>query len=67
MITFTGGVPVGSPMDFATPYLRHALSFLGITAVEVIAADELNSQADESMDRARARIAELVHLNARAA
>jgi FMN-dependent NADH-azoreductase len=67
LVVATGGVPVGSPMDFATPYLRHALSFLGITEVDVIAADELNSRADESMDRARAQIAELVHLNARAA
>jgi len=32
----TGGVEVGSPMDFATPYLRHALSFVGITDVEII-------------------------------
>jgi FMN-dependent NADH-azoreductase len=67
LVVATGGVPVGSPVDFATPYLRHALSFLGITDVEVIAADELNSHADESMDRVRAQIAELVHLNARAA
>ena len=37
LVVATGGVPVGSPMDFATPYLRHALSFLGITDVEVVA------------------------------
>jgi FMN-dependent NADH-azoreductase len=67
LIVATGGVPVGSPLDFATPYLKHALSFLGITDVEIIAADRLNSQADESMDAARARIAELVHLSPRAA
>jgi FMN-dependent NADH-azoreductase len=67
VVVATGGVPVGSPMDFATPYLRHALSFLGITDVEVIAADRVNSNAGESMDRARAQIAELVHLPAHAA
>ena len=32
----TGGVEVGGPMDFATPYLRHALSFVGITDVEIV-------------------------------
>lgn len=67
VVVATGGVPVGSPMDFATPYLRHALSFLGITDVEVIAADRVNNNAGESMDRARAQIAELIHLPAHAA
>jgi FMN-dependent NADH-azoreductase len=47
--------------------LRHALAFLGITDVEIIAADRVNTDADESMDRARAEIAELVHLSAHAA
>jgi FMN-dependent NADH-azoreductase len=63
----TGGVAVGSPLDFATPYLRHALEFLGIKDVKVIAADRINSNADESMDRARAEIAELIHLSTQAA
>jgi FMN-dependent NADH-azoreductase len=67
LVVATGGVPVGSPMDFSTPYLRHALSFIGITDIEIIAADRMNSDAEESMDRARAEIAELVHLSARAA
>ncbi len=67
VIVATGGVPVGSPADFATPYLRHALAFVGITDVEFIAAERLNSQPEEAMDAARARIAELVHLAPRAA
>jgi FMN-dependent NADH-azoreductase len=67
LVVATGGVPVGSPMDFATPYLRHALSFVGITDVEIIAADKVNSNAEESMDRARVQIAELIHLSAQAA
>jgi FMN-dependent NADH-azoreductase len=67
LVVATGGVTVGSPMDFATPYLRHALAFLGITDVKVIAADRVNSNRDESMDRARAEIAELIHLSPQAA
>ena len=67
LVVVTGGVPVGSPIDFATPYLKHVLGFIGITDVEVIAAERLNSQADEAMDSARARIAELIHLAPRAA
>ena len=67
LVVATGGVPVGSPVDFATPYLKHALGFIGISDVEIIAADKLNSQADEAMDAARARIAELIHLAPHAA
>jgi len=63
LIVASGGVPVGSPMDFATPYLRHVLSFVGITDVEVIAADKLNSEAEESMRRAREGIEAVVGLS----
>ena len=61
VVIASGGVPVDSPMDFATPYLRQALAFVGITEVEVIAAEQLNSKTKESIDAARVRIAELVH------
>lgn len=61
VIIASGGVPVDSAVDFATPYLRHALGFIGITDVDVIAADRLNSRAEESIDAARVRIAELIH------
>jgi len=67
LVVASGGVPVGSPVDFATPYLRHVLSFVGITDVEIIAAEKLNTQADDAMDTARARIAEVVHLSPEAA
>ena len=63
----SGGVPVGSPMDFATPYLRHALGFVGITDVEIIGAQGADRGNDEALDNARARIAELIHLAPRAA
>lgn len=61
VVIASGGVPVDSPVDFATPYLRHALGFIGITDIEVIAADQLNGHADKSIDAARIRIADLVH------
>jgi len=67
VVVATGGVAAGSALDFATPYLKHVLGFIGITDVEIIAADRLNSQAGEAMDGARARIADLVHLAPRAA
>lgn len=35
----SGGVPLGSEVDFASAYLRHILGFIGISDVEFIAAD----------------------------
>lgn len=61
VVIASGGVPVDSPADFATPYLRQALRFVGITDVEVIAADQLNKKGDDAVDAARMRIAELIH------
>ena len=61
IVISSGGVAVGSDYDFASPYLRHALAFVGITDIEFIAAEQLNSKSDESIDAARVRIAELVY------
>lgn len=61
IVIASGGVPVDSESDFATPYLRQALGFVGITDVDVIAADRLNRRADDSIDAARAQVAELIH------
>ena len=67
VLTPSGGVPVGSPVDFATPYLRHALGFVGITDVHIVGAHGADRGNDQALDDARARIAELVHLESRAA
>jgi len=45
----SGGTPMGSEIDYATPYLRHALKFIGITDVTFIAADGLGAGADEKI------------------
>ena len=60
-------MPIGSPADFATPYLRHALGFVGITDVEFIGAQGADRGNDQALDAARATIAELVHLSPQAA
>jgi FMN-dependent NADH-azoreductase len=65
IVVASGGVPVGSDYDFATPYLRHALAFVGITDIEFIAAEQLNSKRDESIDAARVQIADLVYTTPR--
>lgn len=61
LVVASGGVAVDSAVDFATPYLRQALKFVGITDVDVIAAEKLNRNGDDSIDAARMRIAELVY------
>jgi FMN-dependent NADH-azoreductase len=43
VIVTTGGVPIGSPYDFTTAYMRHILGFIGITDVTIIDAAQLNS------------------------
>ena len=67
VIVPSGGVEVGSAADFATPYLRHALGFVGIDDVEVVGARGADRGNDKALDDARARIAELVHLGREAA
>ena len=64
VVIASGGVPVNSAADFATPYLRQALAFVGITDVEVIRADRINSRGDEALDDARMQIADLIHTTA---
>jgi FMN-dependent NADH-azoreductase len=48
----SGGTPMGSEIDYATPYLRHALKFIGITDVTFIAADGLGAGAEEKIEEA---------------
>jgi FMN-dependent NADH-azoreductase len=42
----SGGTKVGSDLDFATPWLRFFLGFVGITEVETVAADGLMGDED---------------------
>lgn len=55
----SGGVPAGSGYDFATPYIKQVLGFIGITDVTVVAAEGMNVDADGAMARAEAQIATL--------
>ena len=42
VVITTGGAPVGSPVDFVSPYLKSVLGFIGITDVTFVAVDALN-------------------------
>ena len=43
----SGGTPVGSDMDFMTPWLKFFLGFIGITDIDVIAADGIMGAGGE--------------------
>lgn len=60
LVVASGGVAVGSEVDFASRYLRHMLGFLGITDVEIIGADQLALDAEASVAGAETRITEQV-------
>lgn len=59
VVVASGGVQVGSAVDFATPYLRHALAFMGITDVEFIPAERVAVDAEAAIAGAEAEIARL--------
>jgi FMN-dependent NADH-azoreductase len=63
LVITSGGVPVDAPVDFATPYMRHVLSFIGITDVTVIGADRQMANPD-AVDAARAEIEAITSANA---
>lgn len=60
VIATSGGTEVGSAIDFATPWLRFVLGFLGISDVEVIAADRGMQRGDTARQHAAARIAQVL-------
>ncbi|MFT3688024.1 FMN-dependent NADH-azoreductase [Paenirhodobacter sp.] len=55
----SGGVPMGSAYDFATPYLKQVLGFIGITRVEIVAAQGVNLDEAAAFARADEQIAAL--------
>ncbi|WP_050928689.1 FMN-dependent NADH-azoreductase [Aestuariivita boseongensis] len=45
----SGGTKLGSENDFASGYLKYILGFMGITDVEIVAADQLMIDAEASL------------------
>lgn len=46
IVISSGGVPIGSPMDLASPYLKVVLNFLGLSNVTLIDASKLDQTID---------------------
>ncbi len=59
LVITSGGTSVGSDIDFASGYLRQIMNFVGITNIEVIAADRIMAEGDQAIAEARSAIAAL--------
>ncbi len=55
----SAGVPAGSPVDFATPYLKFLLGFIGVKEVEFINADQLLTVGPTQLEKAKAEVANI--------
>ena len=55
----SGGVPVGSPVDYATTYLKQVLNFIGQSDIEIIAADGMATNAENSLKAANDAVANI--------
>ena len=60
ILAASGGTEVGSAIDFATPWLKFVLGFLGIADVEVIAADRGMARGDTARQQASERITQML-------
>ncbi len=57
----TGGTPIGSEVDFMSPWLKFFLGFLGMNDVEIIAADGIMGEGgEEKIAEAHEKVEQLV-------
>ena len=59
LIVTSGGVPIDSPADFATGWIRQFLGFIGISDVTLVEAGELNTDPERAVAAARDVVAGL--------
>ena len=56
ILVASGGTQVGSDIDFATPYLKHVLGFMGIHDVQIVAADQLMASGPEKIAQTKEKV-----------
>jgi FMN-dependent NADH-azoreductase len=56
ILVASGGTEVSSEIDFATPYLKHVLGFLGIHDVDIVAADQLMASGPEKIEQTKEQV-----------
>ncbi len=63
IIITTGGVPLQSPADFASNYLKQVFRFIGIENINIFAADQMSVDADTSYQNALDQMAQSYAVN----
>lgn len=63
IIITTGGVPLQSPADFASNYLKQVFRFIGIEDINIFAADQMSVDADASYQNALDQMAQSYAVN----
>jgi len=56
IVITTGGVPLGSPADFLSGYLRQIFAFIGIDEINIFAAERMNLDSAASIKQVRQQI-----------
>lgn len=59
IVIASGGVPIGSEMDFASTYLKQVLAFIGITDTTIIDASTINLSEEKNQEPATKQIKRL--------
>jgi len=59
LVLASGGTQIGSDIDFASSYLRHILSFIGIDDVSIISAECFDQDDVQATQNIRTQISEL--------
>ena len=49
IVTASGGVPLGSPADHLSPYIKHVLGFVGVTDVVFLDSEKLDQDANSAI------------------
>lgn len=60
VVVASGGVPIGSEMDFASGYLKQVLAFIGITEVTLIDASKIDLLNDNNLTSAETQIEAII-------
>ena len=58
LVMASGGVPLGSPMDFASEYLKQVFAFIGIQDIRLVPAERTSAGAQQARERAIDAIAQ---------
>ena len=56
IVITTGGVPLESPADFVSGYLRQVFGFIGIDGINIVSAERMNLDAEASFESALEQI-----------